>query len=130
MTQQLNGQFQITDWQETTTFQNDDGQKVTTADIKQTYTGELQGTSKVQYVMCYTSDSHALFTGFEVITVEQNGTVSTLTLQHTGEFKNGVAVSEFKVVEGTGTGTYSGSSGNGQFGAGEGGKANYQLTLD
>lgn len=122
------GQFQIVDWQEQVKFENHQEHKVTYADIKQQYLGELAGVSEVQYLMCYTDKGHAWFTGFEVFTCsDEKG--STLTLRHEGEFKAGIASSKFIVVEGTGTGQFKGAHGTGSFQSGDAGKANFHVDL-
>ncbi|MBU2883283.1 DUF3224 domain-containing protein [Psychrosphaera sp. B3R10] len=130
MTANLTGQFTIAGWQEEPKFQNDAGHKVSYADIKQTYTGDIEGSSVVQYLLCYTSATHALFTGFEVITTIVDNVESTLTISHTGEFSAGVASSTFIVVENTGTGAFANATGQGSFGAGEAGSAKFEIELN
>lgn len=130
MTTRLTGQFKIAKWQEEPKFENEAGHKVSHADIKQTYTGDIEGTSVVQYLLCYTSAVHALFTGFEIITATVDSVESTLTISHTGQFAAGVASSQFTVVENTGTGAFANKSGHGTFSAGEAGSANFEIELN
>lgn len=92
-----NGEFQISDWQETTSIERENGGKVTVAQVKQQYEGAITGHSDVSYVMHYDKHGDATFCGFEVITLNDiNG--QQLTLKHTGQFTGGKATSDFVVV--------------------------------
>ncbi|GGA76724.1 hypothetical protein GCM10011369_18290 [Neiella marina] len=49
----MKGTFQITGWDESPYEEHADGSKKTHAKITQQYTGDLQGTASVQYLMSY-----------------------------------------------------------------------------
>jgi len=50
---QLTGIFQITDWQESTQKQFDNGTKLNTCNVSQTYSGDIVGSSKTIYQLKY-----------------------------------------------------------------------------
>jgi hypothetical protein len=60
----LTGQFQITDWQETTQSEHQ-GTKRSLANVKLEYSGNIVGTSELQYLLSYQTDGSAEFVGFE-----------------------------------------------------------------
>ncbi len=126
----MNGTFQITGWDETPYVESDDGSKKSHAKITQTYTGTINGSSELQYLMSYQSEASAVFVGFEVITGEVNRKSGSFTLQHNGKFENGVASSDFTVVPNSGTGELTNIEGAGSFKSGESGKADYELTIN
>ncbi len=126
----MNGTFQITGWDETPYIEGDDGSKKSHAKIAQAYSGVINGSSELQYLMSYQSEASAVFVGFEVITGEVNGKSGSFTLQHNGKFENGVASSKFTVVPNSGTGELTNIEGNGSFKSGESGKADYELAIN
>ena len=123
------GVFQITGWDENNYQNGPDEQKKSLAKITQNYQGDFEGTSEVQYLMSYQSPAEAVFVGFEVFTGKIGQVSGSVTFQHTGTFKNGVASSEFTVVEGAGTGGLSQLTGCGRFESGEHGQAKYQFDV-
>jgi len=126
----LNGNFQITGWDEHTTQENDNGSKQSTAVVAQTYTGDLKGNSTIHYVMSYQSPQSAVFVGYETIECTIDNKAGTLVLQHQGKFDNGVASSNSTVVENSGTDACLGITGNGNFTAPMGGTAEYEFILE
>ena len=95
---QINGVFQITDWQETTEQSFADGGKRTRATVTQTYDNALVGSSKVYYQMHYGKDGNADFNGFEYFEGTLNQQAVKWVLKHDGAFKSGQATSQFVVV--------------------------------
>lgn len=122
---QLTGTFQITGWDETTeqTFEN--GAKQNIAQVKQTYTGDIEGNSELKYLMNYHTNGNADFVGFEYIKGQVNDKACEITLKHDGIFESGVASSHFLIVQSTGNESLVGKTG--QFTSGEAGKATYQI---
>lgn len=49
----LTGQFQIKDWQETIQSESPHAGKRTLASVKLEYSGDIVGTSELQYLLCY-----------------------------------------------------------------------------
>jgi hypothetical protein len=130
MTQKLEGVFQITGWDESPYQENDDGSKWSHAKIKQTYSGSIEGSSDVQYLMSYQSPASAVFVGHEIITANIVGKSGSFVLQHNGTFENGVAKSSFQVVSGSAKGDYVDLEGGGSFESTENGQANYTFSLN
>ena len=124
------GTFQITSWDESPYSESEDGAKQTHAKITQTYSGVIEGTSELQYLMSYQPDSIALFVGFETITATINGQSGSFVLQHNGKFEAGVASSDFSIVEKSAKGDLANLSGTGSFKSGENGQAAYQFNIE
>ena len=125
MESNIEGVFQITGWDESPYIENDDGSKQSHAKITQTYTGAIEGTSNLQYLMSYQSADSALFAGFEIVVGSVNGKTGSFIMQHSGKYENGVASSNFTVVPNSGKGELVNIEGSGSFKSGESGKANY-----
>ena len=129
MTKTLNGVFQIGGWDEKPYLENADGSKQSHAKINQLYSGDLVGSSEIQYLMSYQTDGSAIFVGFETVTATINGKSGSLVFQHTGKFAAGVATSDFEIVPNSGKGELSGISGKGCFKSAAQGQAIYALTI-
>jgi hypothetical protein len=123
----MKGFFQITGWDELAYSESDDGSKKSHAKISQTYSGAINGSSELQYLMSYQSKALAVFVGFEVITGEINGKSGSFTIQHNGKFENGIAKSNFIVVPNSGTEELKNIHGHGAFTSAEAGKADYEI---
>lgn len=125
----MRGKFQITGWDETAYYENDDGSKQCLAKITQAYSGDISGTSELQYLMSYQSSGIALFVGFEQVNATINTKSGSFVLQHNGKFESGVASSDFIIVPQSGRGDLEGINGAGSFKSTENGQANYELTI-
>ena len=121
----LTGTFQIQDWQEAETKTLSEGRKFTSATVKQEYAGDIKGTSEVHYQMFYSASGNAMFNGYEVLEGEVDGVKCELTISHNGKFEQGVASSEFKVIECLAKPSLLGLEGS--FKSGEAGQASYSL---
>nr|WP_244898515.1 DUF3224 domain-containing protein [Pseudoalteromonas ulvae] len=67
MTQaQLTGTFQVTNWQETPYSESDNGAKQSLAVISQHYSGDIEGTSELRYLMSYQPDGTAQFVALKL----------------------------------------------------------------
>ena len=122
--------FQITGWDETPYIENEDGSKKSHAKITQNYSGAIEGSSELQYLMSYQSAASALFVGFELVTGTVNGKSGSFTIQHSGKFENGVASSSFVIVSNSGTDELINIEGSGSFKSGESGQTSYELTIN
>ncbi|MCH8824532.1 MAG: DUF3224 domain-containing protein [Planctomycetes bacterium] len=130
MQSKLEGIFQVTGWDEKPYSEESDGAKLTRAQVTQTYTGSIEGESQVEYLMAHQSDQSAVFVGMEKVSASINGKSGSFVIQHNGKFENGVASSNFVIVTGSGQGELSGIEGSGSFESTEGGKSNYQMTIN
>jgi len=95
----LTGTFKILDWQETVEQELTDTTKLSVAEIKQAYNGDITGNSIVKFQLYYKNSAFALFNGFEVINYEREGTQATLIAKHDGKFENGIATSTFLITD-------------------------------
>jgi hypothetical protein len=123
---EMNGLFQITDWQESVEKQGDDGTKLSIALVKQTYSGDINGVSEVKYQLFYDKSGDAIFNGFEIITLNPQSEQASIVLKHEGKFVNGSASSQFTVIHSSMGEQWAGKKGH--FTSAEGGKANYLIT--
>lgn len=125
----LKGVFQITAWNESAYAEHHDGSKQTIAEISQSYSGDVSGVADIRYVMSHQQDTKAAFTGIEHLTITTPEIAGTIVLLHNGTFAQGVAQSQFTVVEGSGTDNLLDYIGHGEFTSSENGQADYLITL-
>lgn len=109
------GNSTIGSWEETTVNERDDGTRLSKASITQNYTGDIEGSSQIEYLLLHAADKSAQFLGFETVQATIGGKQGSFVLQHDGKFSIGVASSTFKVVSGSGRGGLMNISGSGSF---------------
>ncbi|MCE6994668.1 DUF3224 domain-containing protein [Saccharothrix sp. S26] len=78
------------------------GPKQTVGGMTTAYTGDLDATGDLRFVMSYSDDDSCVTTGYEVVTGTLNGREGSFVLHHTGDFHDGVASSTFTVTSATG----------------------------
>jgi hypothetical protein len=122
---QLKGRFQITNWQESVTTSFEQGAKLSKALVSQSYSGDITGSSELQYQLNYESTGDASFNGFEFISGSLGDTPCQLTLKHDGTFEKGVAKSQFVIISSSTHAELLGLSGG--FTSGEAGQASYLI---
>ena len=120
--------FEIKNWDEQTCSEVDGHVKLTRADVAFSYTGDLEGTSAMQYLMVYRDDATASVIGLERVTGRLAGKSGTFVLQYTGGYADGVASGDLEVVSGSATGELTGLRGRGSALAKHEGET--RLTLD
>ena len=107
--------FQTTGWNEETTRDFGDGAKLTRAVVTQQYTGDIEGTSTVEYQMAYGRHGAVRFLGLETLNGAIGGHRGTVVLHHVGQFVDGTAKSVWLFAEGTGTGALGNLGGEGTY---------------
>ena len=112
--------FQITGWDEKTYQEIDGGAKLTQAKVTQSYAGDIEGTSGIEYLMAYAVQGTATFVGLERVSGAVGGKSGTFVIQHAGSFSEGKARSSWSVVAGSGTGSLATLRGSGSYVAGHG----------
>jgi Protein of unknown function (DUF3224) len=112
--------FAITSWDETPWSEGDGLPKLTRASVIRTYTGDISGEGRVEYLMTYRADGSAAFVGLERITGGIAGRVGSFVLQRIGVFDGGVANESYSVMPGSATGALSGLTGEGHSAVGHG----------
>ena len=113
MTTQIKAEFEIAGWDETPFEDGDEETKLTEALVKKRYSGDIEGTSTTKWLMAYAPDKSATYVGIEHITGTFGGRRGGLVLLHDGEFTDGVATAQLRIV--LGTGELSGAAGGGKF---------------
>src|SRR5438874_492361 len=101
MTTHANAQIDMTGWDEKTVHEND-GHKLTRAEISTHYTGDLEGEGKLEYLLSYRADGTGVFIGLERIEGRLGNRSGSFALQHEGIFQTGLAKANYKVVPGSG----------------------------
>jgi hypothetical protein len=115
MTQRADLQFAIRKWDETPYDELDGGPKLTRARVEKTWSGPLEATSTVEFLMMYRADGSAAFTGLERLHGTFGGRAGSFVAQHDGRFEGGVARGTWTVVPGSGTGALRGLRGRASF---------------
>jgi hypothetical protein len=111
MSTQISGAAAIETWDERTYREIDDGRKLTQATIRLQYTGDLEGESTSETLMCYAADDAATYMGFEHFTGRIGKRSGSFVIRETGTYDGTRARSEGEIVEGSGTGDFVGLRG-------------------
>ena len=111
-------QFEITLWDENPYIEGKDGIKLTKAAITKSYTGDISGNGRLEYLMAYKPDGSAYFVGIEHVEGKIGTKSGSFILSHEGNFKDGTASSNFRVIEGSATGELTKLTGEGNFSTG------------
>jgi hypothetical protein len=129
MTTHATATFKVDAWDEKP-WDTDEGQpKMTRAEVAKSFVGDLQGTSKLQYLMTYRKDGTADFVAMERIRGSLGGKRGTFVLSHVGAFVDGAASGTWTVVDGSGTDDLGGLSGSSAFSIPKGEEA-FPFVLD
>jgi hypothetical protein len=120
--------FQIPGWDEKTYQDIGGGAKLTNAKVSQSYSGAIEGTSTIEYLMSYTVQGTANFVGLERVSATVSGKSGTFVIQHVGSFSEGKARSSWSIVPGSGTEGLASLRGEGSYVAGHGEPAQVSFT--
>ena len=120
--------FKIVSWEEEPYDEQDSGPKLTRAQVRQSFSGDLVGTGNLIYLMAHASETQATFVGFERVVGSLGGRSGSFVLQHTGAFDGEKATSEWEMLPGSGTGDLEGLVGSGGFSAGH--AAEHEMTFE
>ena len=94
------------------------------------FCGDIEGESKVEYLMMHRQDGSASFVGFERVVGKLCGRSGSFVLQHEGTFRDGTVKAEYLVVPGSGTDELIGLGGEGSFTAGHAERYAMELGFD
>jgi Protein of unknown function (DUF3224) len=130
MSKEASGTFKIIAWNEKPYAELENGGKLTRASVELAYTGGIEGTSTIEYLMAYRNDEWAAFVGQERITGAIAGSKGSFLIQHRGTFESGVARSTWTVVPSSGTESLRSIVGHGTFVADKQGRADYTFSYD
>jgi len=112
-----NCSFKIASWDETPCVELEGGAKLTRAQVTQTYSGDLLGESRVEFLMSHGSDGTAQFVGYELLSGTLAGKQGSFILQHVGTYGSRGAESQWSIQAGSGTGDLAGIHGKGSYAA-------------
>ena len=121
--------FAMKTWDEKPWGEVDGARKITHTFTTNTYTGEIEGESSAHYITTYVSDEEADYVGYEQIVGKIGGREGSIVLECAGQWRDNVASTVWKVVDGAGTGDLAGLTGNGGYVAKHGDTA-YAVTLE
>lgn len=96
--------------------------RTTRASVEFLFTGDIEGTALVEYLMFYTAfdekdmhNSQAKYVGQIEIIGNVKGKAGSFALTDSGSFQGGIASSEVEIITGSGTGELSSISGLGSY---------------
>ena len=112
--------FAIKSWDEKPYSEAEGEPKLTRASVIKTYTGDIEGEGRIEYIMMYRADGSATFVGIERISGRLGGKSGSFVLERTGVFEEGQAKESYAVIKGSGTGELSGIKGEGKSAVGHG----------
>jgi hypothetical protein len=130
MATEASGGFKVDSWDEEAYDELDDGVKLTRASVKQTFTGDLDGTGTTEWLMCGRADGTANFVGLVSVSGRLGDRDGSFVLENRGTFDGQVAAGPWSVVPGSGTGALAGLRGDGSFSAPFGSEATLTLAYD
>jgi hypothetical protein len=125
-----NARFAIKTWDEKPHSEAEGLPKLTRASVSKTFSGDLEGEGRVEYLMVYRNDGSAAFVGLERITGRLAGKTGSFVLQRTGVFEGGQAKESYSVVAGSATGELEGLTGEGSSAVGHGMEHPFALSYE
>lgn len=115
MSSQIECTFKIESWDETEFSKSKEGPQLHRASVTQSYSGALEASSTIEYLMTTFRNDFSKFVGFEEIIGELEGKSGSFILNHTGTHEDGEAKSTFEIIPHSGTGELEGISGKGHY---------------
>ncbi|HEX5451351.1 MAG TPA: DUF3224 domain-containing protein [Candidatus Limnocylindrales bacterium] len=121
------GEFDVTGWEETEFAELETG-KLTRADVIATLKGDIDGSGRVSWLMCYRADGTADYVGFLVIEASLDGRTGGFVVRTSGAFDGGKASGPWMIVRDSGFGELVAIEGAGAFDSPHGGTTTYELS--
>jgi hypothetical protein len=121
------GTFQVTSMGEDTYHELEGHARLTRANGTQRFTGDVEGESSVEWLMCYLPDGTARFVGHQRVTGSIGGRTGSFVIEAIGNHDGKQSKGTWRVIEGSGTGELSGLRGEGAFQAPGGPEASFNL---
>src|SRR6266536_4832862 len=115
MTTPATGTFTVKSWDEQPYAEADGGSKLTRASVTNTFQGDVEGESALEYLMIYLDGGSGSFIGLEQIAGRVGGRSGSFVLQHSGTFAGQTVNGTWSVVPGSGSGDLTGLRGEGGF---------------
>jgi hypothetical protein len=130
MKRTANARFAIKSWDEKPYSEGQDQPRLTRAAVAKTFTGDIEGEGRVEYLMMYRDDGSATFVGLERIVGHLAGKSGSFVLQRIGGFEGGQAKESYTVIAGSGTGALRTLRGEGTSSVGHGMEHPFTLTYE
>jgi hypothetical protein len=102
-------------WDENPFDEFEGGRKLTRSSVTYSYTGDLEGEGKVEYLMVYNTDGSGCHVALERVIGKMDGRSGSFVIQHTGTFDAKGVQDRWFIVPGSGTGDLQGLTGGGEF---------------
>lgn len=115
MKKQVNTTFVGKTWDEKPFDEFDGGRKLTRSSVTYSYTGDLEGEGKAEYLMAYNTDGTGNHVALERVIGKMAGRSGSFVIQHTGTFDAKGVKNHWFIVPGSGTGDLQGLIGGGEF---------------
>ena len=116
MKNQAKGTFEVKSWKEQPYSEVEGQPKLARAEVIYAYHGDLEGEGSIEYLMCYSLNNIAYFSGYEQVTGRLGGRSGSFVLQHNGMYESGAVKDVLTIVPGSATGELSGLLGTGSCG--------------
>ena len=130
MKKTANARFAINSWDEKPYSEGPDQPKLTRATVVKTFTGDIEGEGRVEYLMMYRTDGSATFVGLERIVGRIGARAGSFVLQRSGVFESGQAKESYSVVPGSATDDLRGLAGDGSSAVGHGTEFPFVLSYE
>jgi hypothetical protein len=123
------GQFKITGGHEEVYSDRNPG-RLTRAGGVQQFSGGIEGTGRIEWLMCYRGDRTAEFVGLQEIEATIDGRQGEFVLTSFGSHDGIRSKGNWTIVPGSGKGDLAGIVGNGTWVAGPGPQATFELSYE
>jgi hypothetical protein len=123
------GQFKITGGHEEAYSDRGEG-RLTRSGGAQAFSGGIEGTGRIEWLMCYRADRTAEFVGLQEIDGTLDGRRGSFVLTSVGSHDGIRSKGTWRIVPRSGTGQLAGIAGNGIWAAGPGPQATFELSYE
>lgn len=110
----LEGTLVILGWTEANWDEREGESNLSRADVRNGYSGSIEGESSLQFLMCYAAGGAVPFVGMERVRGRIGEWEGSFVLQHTGAYTDGVSRADVAIVPGSGAGALPGITGSGE----------------
>jgi hypothetical protein len=130
MTAHGEGTFTVTSWNESRYAEIGEDRGLAVADVTQDFTGDIEGSGSVRWLMCYRPDGTAAWVGLQHIVGRIGRRSGSFVLQSQGTFDGSAAAGAWSVVPGSATDELERLTGHGRIEAPLGSQASYSLDYE
>jgi hypothetical protein len=123
------GEFKVTGGHEETYSERNPG-RLTRAGGTQEFSGDIEGTGRIEWLMCFRADKTAEFVGMQEIDGTIDGRRGQFILTSIGSHDGARSNGAWTIVPGSGKGDLSGIVGKGTWHAGPGPQATFELSYE